>query len=173
MTEVSLLQAGQSLPGQPGVNGQLQSGGLRGQCCCLDRVSTSSCPAYCGEHPCNYISCSCKCDCSNKTSFPKAEYLDWNFAIPIAIWMLHISIEGTRHHYLPMVYLLTVNKSAHKMEANCRKHFNHSFLYSKLYYQSGEIYTLKTELQMRSHWTSYNKFPDVCILCLTLTWRPM
>lgn len=54
------------------------------------------------------------------------------------------------------------------MEVNCKKHFNYSFLYSKLYYQSGEIYTLKMELQMRLHWTSYNKFPDVCIPCLLL-----
>lgn len=32
VTEVSLLQVGQSLPVQPGVNGQ-QSGGLRDECC--------------------------------------------------------------------------------------------------------------------------------------------
>lgn len=35
--EVSLLQTGQSLPVQLGVNGQLQSRGLRDQNCCLDR----------------------------------------------------------------------------------------------------------------------------------------
>lgn len=101
--EVSLLQTGQSLPVQPGVNGQLQSGGLRDQRCSLDRVSTSSCPAYCGVHPYNYICCSCKCGCSNKMCFPNSEYLDWNFAVLIDIWKLHISAEGTRHNYLPMV----------------------------------------------------------------------
>lgn len=85
VTEVSLLQGGQSLPVQPGVNGQLQSGGLRDQCCCLDRGIISSCPAYCGLHPYNYISCSCKCDHRNKMSFPKTEYLDWNFAVLIDI----------------------------------------------------------------------------------------
>lgn len=83
--KVSLLLTGQSLPVQPGVNGQLQSGGLRDQCCCLDRVSTFICPAYCGVHIPNYICCSSKCDHSNKMSFPKTEYVDWNFAMLIAI----------------------------------------------------------------------------------------
>lgn len=82
---VSLLQTGESLPAQPGVNGQLQSGGLGDPRCCLDQVSTSSCPAYCGVHPYNYICCSCKCDRSNKMSFPNTECSGWNFVILIAI----------------------------------------------------------------------------------------
>lgn len=57
------------------------------------------------------------------TVCPKTEYLHWAFATLVAIWKLHKSIEGRRHHYLPVVLSWTVSKSACKIEGNCRKHF--------------------------------------------------